>query len=132
MPGILLIEREGGHNPSFALSLRRRRIDVVVEYSFLSAIDNIYRHQPDLIVLDAASIRTSGVRMAGQLLKAGNGVPLIRIISAESRSRQNQVNEFILIHPFTPRKLVNLASRLLPPEPKYCLLYTSPSPRDRS
>lgn len=119
MPGILLIEREGGHNPSFASSLRRRRIDVVVEYGFLSAIDNIDRHEPDLIVLDAASMKTSGVRMAGQLLKAGNGVPLIRIVSAESRSRQDQVNEFVLIHPFTPRKLVNLARRLLPPEPKY-------------
>lgn len=119
MPRILLVEREGGHNPSFAPSLRRRRIDVVVEYGFLSAIDSIDRHQPDLIVLDAASMKTSGVRMAGQLAEAGDGVPLIRIISAKPRSRQIRVNEFILIHPFTPRKLVNLASRLMPPDPKH-------------
>jgi len=118
VPRILLVEREGGQNPSFAPSLRHRRIDVVVEHGFLGAIDKIDRHQPDLIVLDAASMKTSGVRMARQLIAAGDGVPLIRITAAESSSLYSQVNEFVLIHPFTPRKLVNLASRLLPPEPK--------------
>lgn len=118
MPRVLLVEREGDHNPSFAPSLRRCRIDVVVEYGLLSAIDNIDRHEPDLIVLDTASMKSRGVRMAGQLIEAGDGIPLIRITASESRSRHDQANEFILIHPFTPRKLVNLVSRLLPPEPK--------------
>jgi DNA-binding response OmpR family regulator len=119
VPRILLVEREGGRNPSFAPSLRRRHIDVVIEFGFRSAIENIENHHPDLIVLDAASMRTSGKRMAGRLIEACDGIPLIRITTAEPGSQQRRANEFILTHPFVPRKLVNLASRLLPSGPEH-------------
>lgn len=119
MPMILLVQQEGSRNPSFAPSLRRHRLGVVVEHSLRGAINNINRHDPDLIVLDAASMKTSGVRMASQLLDAGDGAPLIRITSAEPSSNRRPANEFVLIHPFSLRKLVNLVNRLLPPDPKH-------------
>jgi len=118
VPSILLVERESGHNFSFAPLLRRRYVDVIVEHGLLNAIDSIYHHEPDLIVLNAASMKTSGVRMARHLIEAVNYAPLIRIITSEHSPRHSQANEFILAQPFTPRKLVNLVSRLLPPEPK--------------
>lgn len=119
MPTILLVEREAGHNPSLASSLRARSVAVVMENDFHSAIANIAVHEPDLVVLDSAYMRTSHVRMAHQLIQASDGVPLIRVAPAETAPTHIHENEFlIIIQPFSLRQLTTLATRLLPPDPE--------------
>lgn len=118
MPTVLLIERESGHNSSFASSLRRSSVSVLVENDFRKAISNMPAHEPDLIVLDSASMRTSGVRMARRLIQAIDGVPLIRVAPAGTSSTNSHEGEFLLIQPVSLRRLVTLTHRLLPPEPE--------------
>lgn len=115
MPTILFVERDSGHSPSLVSALRHRPVAVVVENDFRSAIANMATHEPDLIVLDAASMRTSGVRIARCLIQARNGVPLIRIAPTETSYTNSHENEFLLIQPFSLRRLVTLSTRLLPP-----------------
>lgn len=118
MPTILLVERESARDPSLASSLQRSSVAIVVENDYRSAIANMATHDPDLIILDAASMRTSGVRMARQLIRAGDGVPLIRVAPPDSSSTNSPQNEFLLIRPFSLRRLKILAGRLLPPGPE--------------
>jgi DNA-binding response OmpR family regulator len=111
---ILLIERGGSRSPSFVPALRKRSYRVKVEHDIRSAIEHFHPDPPDIVILDAASMKTSGVRMASRLHKALNGIPLVLVSPKGTNFSSNgRVSEF-LVRPFTARKLLNLIARLSP------------------
>jgi DNA-binding response OmpR family regulator len=114
MAKVLLIERGRRTNPSFATALKDKGYNVTTTDKVKTALQVIKEVSPDIVVLDAASMDTSGERMCRILRQTLNGTPIILIAPEDSEPAVNgQVNS-LLIQPFTARKLTNRVARLIP------------------
>jgi len=81
------------------------------------ALDWLQTSRPALIVLNAASLGSSGVRICRRLREQAQNVPIIHIFPQGQRDEddlEGDVADITLIMPFTPRKLINRVKRLLP------------------
>lgn len=111
---ILWIEGKRADTPSFVPALRRKGYEVETYSTGREALDCLADVDPDLAVLNAASMRTSGKRILHTLRSERENLPIILITSSdnsiEGDTRANQV----LYLPFTIRKLLNRIVRLLP------------------
>ena len=80
------------------------------------ALSRIPDVSPHLVVLNAASMRSSGTRICQSLRDNANGVPVLVILEKESPGRQDVCADVVLALPFTTRKLENRIKPLLPGE----------------
>ncbi len=110
---ILWIEGNRVEGPSFIPSLRKKGYFVEIVSTGGEALDAITHNDPDLIVLHAASMRTSGKRICRSLYEKSNGTPIIVIASPNRPANEITCANTILTLPFTPRKLINRISPLL-------------------
>lgn len=118
---IILIESSRASAPSFAPALERQGYNVRVHHKIENALQTSKKALPDLLILDAASMKTSGTRMARQARAELNGIPIILVSPEDSRMDRNCGADVNLIHPFTPRKLLNRVKRMLPGDERYSL-----------
>lgn len=118
---ILLIESGRPSAPSFAPSLEKKGFDVTVHHKVNSAVRAANKTRPDVIILDAASMRTSGTRMCRTARDGLDGIPIILISPEGARPDPANGSSVTLVHPFTPRKLVNRVHRLLPGDERYAI-----------
>lgn len=110
---VLLIEgKHSNKHSSFAVHLRRRyhvtEISTGNEALKLSQDD-----LPDVVVLNAASLRTSGDRICSALRKRLPEVPIIQIRNTDSTQPPTHHADVTLFLPFTSRKLVNRIERFI-------------------
>ncbi len=112
---ILLIEKEGSKAPTFTVALQRKGYRVNVAPTGVMALDCARLVRPALIILNAASLGSTGVRICRQLRDA-IGAPIIHILAEGTYLDPSQEIscEIVLTLPFTPRKLINHIKRLLP------------------
>lgn len=113
---VLLLESERMHAPSFQPALEKRGYSVAIEHSAQAALKRVASFQPDVVVLDAASLKTSGARICRQLRASMNGMPILLVADKKNPPDANCGASIVLITPFTPRKLLNTVARLLPAE----------------
>jgi DNA-binding response OmpR family regulator len=113
---VLLLESERTNAPSFAPALEKRGYQVTIEHSAQSAIKRQSVFGPDVVVLDAASLKTSGARICRQLRASMNGTPILLVADKKNPPDSNCGASVVLTTPFTPRKLLNTVARLLPAE----------------
>ena len=118
---IFLIESGRPSAPSFAPALEKKGFSVKVYHKVQSAINAAYRRKPDVLILDAASMQTSGTRMCRNLRSSLDGVPIILVSPKGVQPTYANGSSVTLTHPFTPRKLVNRVHRLLPGDERYTL-----------
>ena len=118
---ILLIESGRPSAPSFASALEKKGFDVNVRHKVAAAVTAARKTPPDIVILDAASMRTSGSRMCRATRASLDGVPIILISPEGATPDPGNGSSVTLIHPFTPRKLVNRVHRLLPGDERYTL-----------
>lgn len=111
---VLLIETSRTSAPSFAHFLERRGYTLAIEHSVGRAIRRAQMFDPALLILDAASLRTSGVRMCRQVKHSLNGVRIVLVVGEDITPDPRCGADSILVQPFTPRKLLNAVHRLLP------------------
>lgn len=111
---ILWVEgRRFDHTP-FIPDLRKKGYSVETAPSGRAALVRMSEFLPDILVVNAASMRTSGKQICRLLRKQTNGLPIILIGSADKIfSGETCANE-VLIPPFTTRKLANRIAALLP------------------
>jgi DNA-binding response OmpR family regulator len=108
---ILLIGRvHTQHSPLFAAL--KKRYEVIVTPSGKQALSLAHKHAPQVIVLDAISLRTPGERICHEL-REGLEIPLIHLHPGPKESASSPADA-LLFEPFTSRKLVNCVERLLP------------------
>ncbi len=74
---ILLIESSRLSAPSFAPSLEKKGYRVHVKNGVGEALECHKSAGLDLVILDAASMQTSGLRMCKKLASSLNGIPII-------------------------------------------------------
>lgn len=84
-----------------------------------AALALLEQSMPDLVVVDAASMRTSGKRIC-QTLHERTSAPLVLVVeSAQLESaKKDDVADVVLDLPFTLQKLVNRIRQLIPLESK--------------
>ena len=67
---ILLIESDKPSAPSFASALDKRGYGVSIVHSTTDAVAKANGSSPDVIVIDAVSLKTSGARMCSDIRKS--------------------------------------------------------------
>ena len=110
---ILLIEGTSNHN-SFASALEKVGYHVETFHTGVNALNWAIQQPPDLVVFDAASMRSSGTRSCRRLRRALGDVPIIHCRDKGEKEDLQAEADVYLIQPFTPRKLLNRIRALLP------------------
>jgi DNA-binding response OmpR family regulator len=118
---IFLIESGRVNTQSFAPALEKKGYSVTVHHKLNNALEASKKKKPDFVVLDAASMRTSGTRMCRNLRTAMPKVPVILVAPAGSDEDASSGASLTLVHPFTSRKLINRITRMLPGDESYVL-----------
>ncbi|NDJ52300.1 MAG: response regulator transcription factor [Chloroflexi bacterium] len=111
---ILVIER-APH--AFAPALEEKGFTVEVVSSGRSAIERAAQDDPPIVILNAASLGSSGVRIAKKLREDREEITLIYILpegADASKLKKETQAHVILVMPFTARKLINRILRYLP------------------
>jgi len=116
---ILLIEKRSSHTPTFAAALKRKGYNLEVVQTGGQALEQARAINPVLVILNAASLGSSGIRICRQL-RESVGKPIIHIIGedVEPPGPEDRTSDILLKLPFTARKLVNRIKRLMPADRK--------------
>jgi DNA-binding response OmpR family regulator len=115
MVRILWIEGKRAEGPSFVPNLRKKGYAVEVSSTGNAALERLVDIDPDLAVVNAASLRSSGKRICRSLREVANGLPIVLICSHDHAiPHQDICADVILQLPFTTRKLLNRILPLLP------------------
>lgn len=115
---ILLVEGKRADRPSFAFGLDKKGYQVESAPTGSAAITRVTEARPDIVIVDAASMRTSGRRICQALQKHSPDLPVVLILEEPAQEKEIPGVEVILVLPFTLQKLVNRLRPLLPVEPK--------------
>lgn len=106
---VLLIENASNDGVSFAAALKRK-YQVQVAHSGKQGLVMAQERRPDVVVLDAPSLRTSGDRICARLRLILGETPIIHI-RPSAQSADESFADVLLIPPFTARKLINRIER---------------------
>jgi DNA-binding response OmpR family regulator len=116
---ILLVEGKRADRPSFMAGLTRKGYEVDTVPNGSVALTHLEQSMPDLVIVDAASMRTSGKRIC-QTLHEHTAAPLVLVIEPAQAENveKDDVADVVLVLPFTLQKLVNRIRPLIPIESK--------------
>ena len=115
---LLLIEGKHADHPTFAPALRKKGFVVELVSSGSEALGRLINgFHPDLVVVNAATLRTSGKRICQSLREKAPTLPTLVILD-EDRGVEKIDADVILSLPFTSQKLVNRIMHLLPGDGK--------------
>jgi DNA-binding response OmpR family regulator len=113
---ILLVEGKRAGDESLEAPLCKAGYLVTVRHTgsaALSWVDSNGRN-PDLVIFDGASMRSSGVRSCRRLRRALEGVPIIHTRAVDQPRDETAGADVYLVKPYTPRKVLNRVRALLP------------------
>jgi len=107
---------EGSHTGSlnFVAALRKKEYIVQSVTTGKAAIQNLKKDKPHVIIVNAASLRTSGTRIVQSLRAQNKRLPIILICEEGINLPPDVPANTILQLPFTIRKLDNRIKPLLP------------------
>ena len=110
---LLVIEGRNAEIPSFAGDLQKKGFDVVAFQNGSQAVSKLKQSNPSLVVINAASLRSTGIRICLSIRKKDSKIPIILVLEKE-RSVDKQLVDAVLALPFTAQKLVNRVKSLMP------------------
>jgi DNA-binding response OmpR family regulator len=110
---LLVIEGRHAEIPSFANDLQKKGFDVVSAQNGSEAVSKLKQTNPNLVVVNAPSLRSTGIRICLSLRKKDAKIPIILIVENE-KPIDKDLAESILVLPFTVQKLVNRVKALMP------------------
>ncbi|MBN1450552.1 MAG: response regulator transcription factor [Anaerolineales bacterium] len=114
---ILIIEGRHADIPSFATDLQKKGFHVETAQTGSQAESHLDKISLDLVVVNAASLRSSGVRICQSIRKKNTQLPIILILEPKKTGSKESA-DVILNLPFTVQKLVNRIRPLLPSDGK--------------
>lgn len=118
---ILLVEGKRADHPSFGPGLQKKGFQVESVPNGTAAIDCLEAIDPDVIIVDAASLRTSGKRICMALRQEMDGLPILLIVEAGKEMPAKVEADVVLTLPFTVQKLVNRIRPFMPADEKNML-----------
>ena len=111
---ILWVEGKRADGPPLTPGLRKKGYVIETVATGSEALALLPGFDPDLIVVNAASMRTSGKRICSSLREKAFGVPILLIAEPVHGSSDDVSADVVLSMPFTMRKLLNRLKPLLP------------------
>ncbi len=115
---LLLIEGKHADHPTFTPALRKKGFVVELASSGSEALACLANgFTPELVVVNAATLRSSGKRICRSLREKAADLPILLILD-EDREVKKMDADAILSLPFTAQKLVNRIRHLLPGDGK--------------
>jgi len=114
---ILLIEGKHAEAPAFAPALQKKGYAVISAASGSAAAGQLKSSGAALVVVNAASLRSTGVRICQSLRQKDARLPIILIVE-NGASVDKSTADAVLTLPFTAQKLVNRIKPLLPGDGK--------------
>ncbi|HAV76033.1 MAG TPA: hypothetical protein DCX53_01625 [Anaerolineae bacterium] len=112
---ILIIEGRHAEIPSFATDLQKKGFDILSVQSGAQAVSKIKQSNTSLVVINAASLRSTGIRICSSVRKKDSKLPIILIVEKEIKIGKD-IADSVLGLPFTVQKLVNRIKALMPSE----------------
>lgn len=110
---LLVIEGRHAEIPSFAADLQKKGFDVIEFQNGSQAVSKFKQTNPTLVVINAASLRSTGIRICLSLRKKDAKIPIILILDKD-RPVDKELVDSVLVLPFTVQKLVNRIKALMP------------------
>ena len=111
---LLVIEGRHAEIPSFATDLQKKGFDVVSAQNGSEAVSQLKQTNPSLVIINAPSMRSTGIRICSSIRKKDSKVPIILIVENDQKSVDKELADSILALPFTVQKLVNRIKALMP------------------
>ncbi len=115
---ILLIEGKRADRPSFSAGLTKKGFHVESVPNGSAALAHLVTDLPHLVIVDAASMRTSGKRICQSLKEHAEKLPIVLILGEAPEGSEKPAVEVVLVQPFTLQKLINRIRPLVPSEAK--------------
>ena len=110
---LLVIEGRHAEIPSFANDLQKKGFDVVLCQNGSEAVAKLKQINPTVVVINAASLRSTGIRICLSVRKKDAKIPIILILEKE-KLVDKELADAVLALPFTVQKLVNRIKALMP------------------
>ncbi|MBP6210646.1 MAG: response regulator transcription factor [Anaerolineales bacterium] len=117
---ILVIENKHAEIPSFAPDLQKKGFDVHMAQNGSKAVARLKEVSPSLVVVNAASLRSTGLRICQSIREKDPKLPIILILEDDNEVNKDAADA-VLALPFTVQKLVNRINPLLPGDGKNVL-----------
>jgi DNA-binding response OmpR family regulator len=111
---ILLVEGKHIDHPSFTTGLVKKGYIIESAPSGAAALTRLESSDPDLAIIDASSMRSTGKRICQSLKDKKNNLPIILIVNKDGDVNDKAGADIVLALPFTMQKLVNRIKQLLP------------------
>lgn len=118
---ILMIEGRRGDHSSFSDELQEKGYQVTRASSGSAGLDVLDSVEPDVVVVDAASLRTSGIRICQSFRKYDDDLPIILIVSNKVSIPEDVDANLVLRLPFTVQKLINRMRAYQPTADKFIM-----------
>lgn len=118
---ILIVEGKRAEYPSFFPGLVKKGFLVESVPNGSAALSRLQGCNHDLVLIDAASMRTSGKRICQAVKRSVPNVPIVVVIDESLKNTGSLQAHVILKQPFTLQKLLNRIRPLLPSDDKKLL-----------
>jgi DNA-binding response OmpR family regulator len=115
---ILLIEGKRAEHPTFYAGLTRKDFDVSLVLNGSRALSHLETQKPHMVLINAASMRTSGRRICQSIRRFDENLPIVLVIDKNTKHIDKLNADVILILPFTLQKLLNRIRVHMPAEEK--------------
>jgi DNA-binding response OmpR family regulator len=121
---ILLIEGKRADRPSFVAGLTRKGYQVESVANGSEAMARLEPFAPDLVIINTASMRTSGKRICQSIRSRSRNTHIVLVTDAHGADsvEKDELADVVLSLPFTLQKLMNRIRPLLPAEQKDLLV----------
>ena len=103
---LLVIEGRHAEVPSFAADLQKKGFDVHIAQNGSHAVTQLKSVSPSLVVINAASLRSTGLRICQSIREKDSKLPIILILENDVEVDKDAADA-VLYLPFTAQKLVN-------------------------
>ena len=110
---LLVIEGRHAEIPSFANDLQKKGFDIRAFQNGSQAVSKLKQINPAMVIINAASLRSTGIRICLSLRKKDPKLPIILILEKE-KPVDKELADSVLALPFTVQKLVNRVKALMP------------------
>ncbi len=113
-PLVLLVEGQNAGRDSLRPMLLKAGYEITVVNTGAEALDWLKDQAPNLIVFDASSMRSNGVRNCRRLRRFAEFIPIIHSRATGEEEDRSAEADVYLERPFSARKLLNRTRALLP------------------
>ncbi len=114
IPLVLLVEGVNAGRDSLRPMLLKAGYETTVVNTGADALEWLTAYTPNLIVFDASTMRSNGVRNCRRLRRQAELIPLIHSRATGEEEDRSAGADVYLERPFSARKLINRARALLP------------------